>query len=120
MANTSFPVVATSTDAGSGKTLKTASFALTATGTVVNAVANKRIKVYAVKLVTSAAISVNWRSGAATGLEGAQTLPANGGYTESVNPPAFLFATVAGESLDLVLSAGNAAGRVSYWDDDAT
>lgn len=111
----------TVTDGGSGKTLKTASFSLTATGTVVSAVTGKRIKVYAVKLVVSAAISVNWRDGASTNLEGAQALAANGGYTESVNPPAFLFATTPGNSLDLVISgSGTAAGRVSYWDDDAS
>lgn len=104
-----------------GKTLKTAKFTLTATGTVVSAVASKRIKVFAIKLVVSAAISVKWRSGASTDLEELQSLAANGGYTEAVNPPAFLLASVAGESLDLVISGtGTAAGRVTYWDDDAS
>ena len=103
------------------KTLKSASFSLSATGTVITAVATKRLKVYAIKLVVSAAISVNFRDGASTGLEGAQAIAANGGYIESVNPPAFLFGTTAGNSLDLVISGtGTAAGRVSYWDDDTT
>ena len=107
------------TDGGSGKTLKSASFSLSATGSVVSAVASKRIKVYAVKLIVSAAISVNFRSGGATALEGAQPIAANGGFIESVNPPAFLFGTTAGESLDLVISGtGTASGRISYWDDD--
>lgn len=111
----------TAVDSGAGKTLKSASFSLSSTGSVVTAVTSKRIKVYAVKLVCSAAISVNFRSGASTSLEGAQAIAANGGYVEAVNPPAFLFGTTAGESLDLVISGtGTAAGRVSYWDDDAS
>lgn len=106
-------------DGGANKTLKTASFSLTATGTVVAAVAGKRIRVYAIKLVVSAAISVNWRDGGVTNLEGAQALAANGGYVEGVNPPTFILQTTAGNSLDLVISgAGTAAGRVNYWDDD--
>lgn len=103
------------------KTLKTKDFSLSATGTIVNAVATKRIKVYAIKLVPSAACSVNLRDGGSTGLEGAQSLAANGGYVESVPPPAFLLATAAGNSLDLVISgSATVAGRVSYWDDDAS
>lgn len=110
----------TATDGGSGKTLKSAVVSLTATGTVIALVAGKRIKVYAIKLVCSAALVVNWRSGASTALEGAQSIAINGGYVENVNPPSFLFGTVAGESLDLVITGvGTAAGRVSYWTDDA-
>lgn len=109
----------TVTDGGSGKTLKTQSFSLSATGTVISAVASKRLKIYAIKLNCSAALTVNWRDGATTALEGAQAYAANGGYTESVQPPAFLLATTAGNSLDLVISGtGTAAGRVTYWDDD--
>ena len=107
--------------AGPPSTLKTASFSLAATGAVVAAVSGKRIKVYAVRLVVSAAVSVNFRDGASTALEGAQPLAANGGFAESVNPPAFLFATTAGNALDLVISgAGTVSGRVSYWDEDAS
>lgn len=111
------PLVAVS---DSRKTFKSASFSLNATGTVVSAVASKRIKVFVSKVVVSAAISVNWRSGASTDLEGAMPFAANGGSIECVDPPAFLFGTAAGERLDLVISgAGTAAGRVSYWDDDS-
>lgn len=111
----------TTTDGGAGKTLKTAVVSLSATGTVVAAVASKRIKVYAVKVICSAAISVNWRDGASTALEGAQAIALNSGFVENVNPPAFLFGTTAGNSLDLVITGiGTAAGRVSYWDDDAS
>lgn len=113
--------IGTIIDGGSAKTLKSASFSLTATGTVVAAVASKRLKVYAVKLVVSAALTVNFRDGASTALEGAQSIAINGGYVESVNPPAFLMGTTAGNSLDLVITGiGTAAGRASYWDDDGT
>mgnify|MGYP001584261292 CR=1 FL=1 len=104
-----------------GKTLKTAKFSLTATGTVVSAVGGKRIKAYAYKIVVSAAISVKWRDGAITDLEDLQSLALSGGEAESIMPPAFLFGTTAGNSLDLVISGvGTAAGRVSYFDDDGS
>jgi hypothetical protein len=109
------------TQPGSGKTLVSTSFSLSATGTVVAAVVGRRIKVYAVKLIVSASANVNWRDGGATNMEGAQAIAANGGYVETVQPPAFLFGTTAGNTLDLVVSGGGtAAGRVSYWTDDAT
>ena len=121
MANEYGYVNAIPADPSTVRTLRSARFSLTATGTVVSAVASKRIKVYAVKLVCSAALSVNFRSGASTLLEDPVPLPANGGYTESVEPPNFLFGTTAGDRLDLVISGtGTASGRVSYWDDDAT
>ena len=101
------------------KSLKSAAFSLSATGTVVTGVSGKRIKVYAVKLVAAANLNVNFRDGASTNLEGSMALAANGGFVEFVNPPNFLFATAVGNSLDLVVSGtGAAAGRVSYWDDD--
>ena len=113
--------VGTVLDGGSGKTIKSAVISLTATGTVVDAVASKRIKVFAIKLICSAALAVNWRDGATTALEGIQSIAINGGYTESVNPPNFLFGTTAGNSLDLVITGvGTAAGRISYWDSDDT
>lgn len=102
-------------------TLKTAPFSLNATGTVVSAVAAKRIKVYSVVLVCSANATVNWRDGASTNLEGAMSVVANGGYALACSYPTFLIATTAGNSLDLVVSGGGtAAGRVSYWDTDTT
>lgn len=105
---------------GPNKTLLSASFALSGTGTVVNAVAGKRIKVYAAKVVVNAAIGVSFRDGGSTPLEGSQSLAANGGFIEQVTPPDFLFATSQGNSLDLVVAgSGTAAGRVSYWSDDA-
>jgi hypothetical protein len=104
---------------GLGKDLKSSPFSLSATGTVVSAVPNRRIKVFAVKLAASAAITVLWRDGASENLEGAQSMPIAGNYVEFVSPPVFLFATSAGNSLDLVIAGiGTAAGRVSYWDSD--
>jgi hypothetical protein len=102
-------------------TYKSVAFSLSSTGTVVSSVASKRIKVFSVKMIASAALSVNFRDGASTNLEGAQPLAANAGYIESVFPTAYLFATSAGNSLDLVITGGGtASGRVSYWDSDAT
>ena len=109
------------TDSGAGKTLKTIAVSLSSTGNAIAAVATKKLKVYAVKLVCSAALSIYFRDGGSTALEGAQSIAANGGYVESINPPAFLFTTSAGNSLDLVISGtGTVAGRISYWDDDVS
>lgn len=101
---------------GQARNLRTRAFSLTATGTVVPAISGLRIRVYAVKLVASAAISVNFRDGTGDDLEGAQPLAINGGFVEIILPPASLFHTTAGNSLDLVISGvGTAAGRVSYF-----
>jgi hypothetical protein len=109
---------------GGGITLKTAAFTLSASGPVVPAVSGKRIKVYAYKLVPSApgtntTVTLNWRDGSATDLEGPQVAISQQALIETVSPPAFLFATTAGNSLDLVITGtGSVAGRVSYWDGD--
>lgn len=106
---------------GSGNQLKTAVIDRTTTGTVIAAATspNRRIKVYALRVMCSAEQTINWRSGASTALDGATLVAAKGGYAESVEPPTFLFQTAAGESLDLVISgAGTVTGRVSYWDED--
>jgi len=104
-----------------GKTVKSAAVDINATGTVISAVALKKIKVFAVKLILSAPLSLNFRSGATSLLEGPMPMTANSGYVESVTPPMFLFCTAVAENLDLViLGAGTVSGRISYWDDDAT
>lgn len=99
-----------------------AAFSLTATGAVVAAVPGSRIVVYAVKLVVSAALTINFRDGTGgSALEGAMAYAANGGAVEFVTPPMYLFRTTIGNELDLVISgAGTAAGRISYWLDDGT
>jgi hypothetical protein len=86
---------------------------------VITAVPGKVLKVYAIKLVVSAAISVNFRDGASTDLEGSMPLVLSGGYVEAVTPPQYILVTSQGKSLDLVIiGAGTASGRVSYWDSD--
>lgn len=106
-------------DKGPGKSIKSAAFSLASTGTVVDAISGKRIKVFAVKLVVSADLTVNFRDGASTDLEGPQPYSAKGGYIENLQVPCFLFGTSAGNSLDLVISGtGTASGRVTYWDED--
>lgn len=104
---------------GADKTMRTVAFDISSTGVVVPAVAGRRIKVYAIKLTVDAPLSVAFRDGASTLLEGMQDYIANSGYIDNIQPPAFLMATSAGESLQLVVSGtGNVSGRVSYWSDD--
>lgn len=100
-------------------TIKSAAFSVSGTATLIPAVVGKVLKVFAVKAVCSAALSVNFRDGASPDLEGAQPIAANGGYIESVTPPKFLFKTTQGNGLDLVISgSGTVSGRISYWDED--
>lgn len=104
---------------GADKTMRTMAFDISATGTVIPTVSGRRIKVYAIKLTTDAPVSVAFRDGASTLLEGMQDYLANSGYIDNIQPPAFLMATSAGNSLDLVVSGtGNVSGRISYWSDD--
>jgi len=99
-------------------TIKTVAFEISATATVIPAVAGKALKVFAVKLIASAAISVKFRDGSSTDLEGAQSLAANGGFVEAVNPPIFIFKTSTNNGLDLVISGvGTASGRITYWEE---
>jgi hypothetical protein len=106
---------------GSDKVLKTIPFSISSTGTVISAVTSKIIKVYAIKCIVSAAMSINFRDGSSTDIEGAMPIAANGGYVESVTPPSFILKTTAGNSLDLVITGtGTVSGRISYWDGDET
>ena len=117
----SLPSISGSVSIINGITVKSVAVDISATGTVIAAVVGKKIKVFAVKLILSATLSINFRNGAATLLEGPMPMTANSGYVESVTPPMFLFCTSVGASLDLViLGTGTVAGRISYWDDDAT
>jgi hypothetical protein len=112
----SIPII----DAGAGKTLKSVPVSITVTSIIVAAVPGKRIKVYAIMLTTDAT-SYALRSGASTMLEGPIKPVGTKGFSSSVNPPAFLVATIAGDNLTLVTAgAGTTAGRISYWDDDST
>jgi hypothetical protein len=106
-------------NAVAGKTLKSAAFNLTATGTVVPAVPGKKIKVFSYVKSFTNNVNSNFRSGASTALEGSIKGLNGSALSESVTPPGFLFATAVGQSLDLVVSTSGVNGRVSYWDDDA-
>ena len=103
-------------------TYKTASISFAASGDnqVVAAVATKRIKVYAIVVNFVGTVSAKWRS-ATTDLTGAMDFQAREGFIQSLQPPAFLLQTTAGEALNLNLSGAiGARGWVAYWDDDAT
>lgn len=99
--------------------MKSAAFSTTVTGTIISAVAGKSIKVYALAYISGAIISVNFRDGASTNLEGAFAHTANSGRAEAVSgPPNYLFKTTAGNSLDVVMTGvGTVAGRISYWEE---
>jgi len=86
---------------------------------IVAAVIGKRIKVYMIVVNFAGTVSAKWRSHE-TDLTGAMPFQAREGYTISVQPPAFLLQTVAGEALNLNLSDTiYAYGWIAYWDDDA-
>jgi len=104
-------------DSNFDKELKSAPFYVNSDRVIIPGIINKVIRVYAIKLITSEDMSVNWRDGV-NNIEGSQSFIANGGYTESILPPAFLFAISPGNNLELFVDAkknGVAAGRVSYW-----
>jgi hypothetical protein len=99
-----------------GVTMLSASFSRSTTGTILSAVAGRTYKIYAIKLICDAAAAVFFQTTGASALEGSQSIAANGGYVESVEPPAFLFETGDSAGLQLNVSGGGtAAGRVSYW-----
>lgn len=113
------------TDAGSGKTLKRAPISLTATGDVVAAVATKRLKVFSCVIQSlTDGMTVQLRNKTTTGtvLTPAYSLNAREGIVESaINPPAFLFASIAGEAIEaLITGTGTIKIAVSYWDDDVS
>jgi len=99
------------------KKLKSKSFTLIKTGTIVPGVKDKRIRVYSYVKSFTNTINSNFRSGAKDALEGYIKGQSGSTVTESVTPPAFLFETGIGESLDLTVSASGVNGRVSYWEE---
>lgn len=98
---------------------ESAPFYLNGDGLVIPGVEGKSIYVYALKLITSQDMTVNWRDGLDYDIEGPQSYVANGGYTESILPPGCLFSLKEGNGLSLIISInkkqGYASGRVSYW-----
>ena len=116
-------VAATST----GKSLKTVTGTVAADTDIVAAVAAKMIKVYALSLFSASTTSntITMQSNAATAkwtvILQAPAAASVMGLNLAVTPPAYLFATVAGEKLTLDVSAAvNVTYSLSYWDDDAT
>lgn len=78
--------------------------------TVVAAVAAKKIRVVAMQLVANGAVNVKWQSHVTpTDITGLAYLAQNGGYVLPFNPVGW-FQTIAGEALDINLSASVAVG----------
>lgn len=88
---------------------------LTATGSVVAAIAGKEICVVAYDFTLGGTTpTATWRSGASTARSGAFT----GSRTHAASFPGYLFKTVRGESLDLVLAGTtpSAQGVLTYYE----
>ena len=87
--------------------------------TIIAADATKKIKVLSYSLVCDGAVTVQWKSGAATALTGAMSIAANGGIVDgSGNSPGtqWLFETAANQALILNLSgAVGVRGRLTYF-----
>lgn len=83
--------------------------------TVVEAVADRRIRVLSCWLVAAAAVTVKWQSGAGgTDLTGAASLAANGGYVLPFNEGGW-FQADTNTLLNLSLGgAVSVAGSISY------
>lgn len=127
MATTANPLVVSITSQGTGKTLKTVTGTVSATTTIVAAVASKRIKVQSYALFTSSTAAVTATLRSASGGTALWTVPMQAssntvfGANLATQCPAFLFATNAGELLELGLSAAvSVTYSISYWDDDNT
>ena len=85
--------------------------------TIVSAITTKRIKVYAITLVVSAAVNCMWKSGT-TAISGAMNFSANGGYSHVMQPPAIILQTNTGEALVLNLSGATPVdGHIAYWEE---
>jgi hypothetical protein len=99
------------------------------TSIIQTAVATKKIKVYAYDIITTASATyfeVKFTSGktssTALAMHGLVNATGNciAGIAKSVTPPAYLFATTAGETLNLISSAAQPVNyNVSYWTADA-
>lgn len=112
-----------------GKTLKTYSGTFSTDTDVIAAVTGKRIKVYAYSVINTSntAETPLFKSGGTSGTElwrvhtkgPAADTPF--GANLAVTPPAFIFATVAGEKLTVDVNAGATLHvSLAYFDDDAS
>lgn len=88
--------------------------------TIVAAVTGKKIKVYAICIVSSGTVAVKFKDGAGTDITGPMALTAQVGFSFAVAPPAFLLSTSAGNAFIMNLgSAVEVDGWIAYWDDDS-
>lgn len=98
--------------------LKSSSFSITGTTTIIPGVTNKRLRIYAISYISGSVASVNFRDGANDNLEGPFAHIANAGRVENINPPYWRWQTSPGNRLDMVYSGlGTVAGSVSYWEE---
>lgn len=83
--------------------------------TIVAAVTAKKIRVISLWVVSAGTVTTTWQTAAGgTGLSGAASLAANTGYVLPHNKDGW-FETVAGQLLNLSLSAGiQVSGSLSY------
>jgi hypothetical protein len=110
---------------GHGKTCKVKTGSASATFTIVAAVTSKKIKVYALSLMTSSttAVTVTFKDGASGTAIGTYPLQAISGtvqgIAESVDIPSSLFETSSGTLLEMSFSAAvSVTYNLRYWDDD--
>lgn len=105
-----------SDDLGNVLTVKYAPIDVATLGdnTIVALVAGKKLRVINWVAVVSAAVSIRWKSGAATNLSGAMALAANGGAAPGEAAHGH-FETAAGVALVLNLSAAQqVSGYLAY------
>lgn len=127
LATTSNPLVVNINSQAVGKTLKTVTGSTSSTATIIAAVTSKRLKVQSYALFTSSttAVTATFKSAAAGTSLWTIPMQASTGTVMGANLatqcPAFLFATNAGELLELSLSASvSVTYSITYWDDDNT
>jgi hypothetical protein len=98
-------------DSGNALDIKKIPVAVSASGTLVAAVAGKMIRVIAFALTSSGTVNVKFQSHTTGDLTGLFYEIANTGFVLSPNTWGW-FETVAGEALDISLSAGIPVGGV--------
>lgn len=104
-----------------GKYVKTVAIAVSSSGDneIVAAVTGRRIKVTSFSIQATGTVNAKWKDGGSTDLTGAYNWQAREGIAMGLAAPAFLFATTAGNALNLNLSgAVSVVGHVSYFDED--
>jgi hypothetical protein len=110
-----------------GKSIKTVSGSLTADTDVIAAVTGKRLKITAYSLISvgTNANTILFKSNGTAGTEQWRVLLQSStaiaaGANLAVAPPAFIFATVAGEKLTMDVNQTDAVHySITYFDDDA-